>query len=548
MVDSGLRLGLGQAGCESVMDHRRRQLESERKQSVRRASSEIDKILALIGEKALRAGLPSGLLETEERQAGRVPDARRIAQLAMDSYGESILSHYGKDVARRNDDAPRAFNGAASSRRFVADLGLPDTYAGVEAPAVPEREEVHGPSEYPGLHEYQDRLAVSMVALLAQEVPGRAMLQLPTGAGKTRVAVEAVIRFARTGGLQGPVLWIAQSEDLCEQAVQSWMFVWSKVGPPETLTISRFWSGHDATPVAGNSHLVVATDAQLEQRLARREYAWLREPSVVIVDEAHRGISPRYTQILEKLGLTAQQTSRPLIGLSATPYRTNDTEAHRLAQRFGGRRLNEGLFGEEDPYTALQKLGVLAKVDHREIAGGTLTLTSAEQAAADKYGNLPPSAEQQLANDPTRNEALIREIQSLDPSWPVLVFATSVEHAKLLAALLNGQGIRSGFIDSYTPLAQRRQRIDAYRKGRIRVMTNYGVLAQGFDAPATRAVVIARPTFSPIVYQQMIGRGLRGPENGGKETCLILDVHDNIVNYGEDLAFTRFDHLWQADE
>ncbi|MDT0550866.1 hypothetical protein, partial [Streptomyces lonegramiae] len=72
------------------------------------------------------------------------------------------------------------------------------------------------------------------------------------------------------------------------------------------------------------------------------------------------------------------------------------------------------------------------------------------------------------------------------------------------------------------------------------------VLTQGFDAPATRAVVVARPTYSPNVYQQMIGRGLRGPGNGGKETCLILDVRDNITNYGKALAFTQFEHLWRA--
>jgi type I site-specific restriction endonuclease len=48
------------------------------------------------------------------------------------------------------------------------------------------------------------------------------------------------------------------------------------------------------------------------------------------------------------------------------------------------------------------------------------------------------------------------------------------------------------------------------------------------------------------MYQQMIGRGLRGPRNGGKETCLILDVADNIENYGPSLAFTGFEHLWGA--
>jgi superfamily II DNA or RNA helicase len=158
---------------------------------------------------------------------------------------------------------------------------------------------------------------------------------------------------------------------------------------------------------------------------------------------------------------------------------------------------------------------------------------------------LPSSAEETLAEDRDRNQMLIDEIAKLPDDWPVLVFATSINHARRLTARLNGLGISSRSIDSHMPMSERRNTIDAYRKGRIRIITNYGVLAQGFDAPATRAVVIARPTYSPNVYQQMIGRGLRGPKNGGKEVCLILDVHDNIENFGENLAFTGFEHLWK---
>ena len=56
---------------------------------------------------------------------------------------------------------------------------------------------------------------------------------------------------------------------------------------------------------------------------------------------------------------------------------------------------------------------------------------------------------------------------------------------------------------------------------------------------------MARPTYSPNLYQQMIGRGLRGPVNGGTEECLIVNVEDNVVQYGEQLAFREFEHLWQ---
>lgn len=545
-VDSALGLGLGPTRCCSVLEQRRKQRENERRQAVRRAQTEEAKILRLIGEEQLRAGLPPGLEEAEKATTGHEPTGERLARLAIDAYGASVLRHYNKDVATRNEDAPRSFSGSTASRRFVAELGLPESYAGSAAVTSPEMEEVNGPSEYPRLHQYQERVTDRMVELLSRPVPGRAMLRLPTGAGKTRVAVEAVIRVVRTRGLAGPILWIAQSEELCEQAVQSWRFVWSKVGPEETLTVNRFWGGNDAAPVTDNTQLVVTTDAKLDSNLVKDEYAWLHKASVVIVDEAHRAISPRYTAILEQLGLTRSRTERPLVGLTATPFRgTNEDETERLVRRFGGYRLDEGLFLGDDPHGELQSIGVLAKVDHRELQGSTLTLNEAEFAKMDESGGfLPSSAEERLGQDRDRNEMLLDEVAGLGNDWPVLLFATSVNHSKLLTAMLNGRGITSASIDSFTPLPERRNKIDAFRRDRIRVITNYGVLAQGFDAPATRAVVIARPTYSPNVYQQMIGRGLRGPENGGEERCLILDVHDNIENYGKSLAFTGFEHLW----
>ncbi|WP_248475058.1 DEAD/DEAH box helicase [Tomitella fengzijianii] len=128
----------------------------------------------------------------------------------------------------------------------------------------------------------------------------------------------------------------------------------------------------------------------------------------------------------------------------------------------------------------------------------------------------------------------------------MLLFATSVDHAKMLAVKLGDAGIRAASIDATTTVGERRNRIDQFRNGGIRVLTNFGVLSQGFDAPATRAVVIARPVYSANIYQQMVGRGLRGVRNGGKDECLILDVKDNITNFDSNLAFTEFERLWQA--
>jgi len=77
------------------------------------------------------------------------------------------------------------------------------------------------------------------------------------------------------------------------------------------------------------------------------------------------------------------------------------------------------------------------------------------------------------------------------------------------------------------------------------------LFATGLDIygenPTVRAVYVTRPTFSPNVYQQMIGRGLRGPLNGGKERCLIVNVDDNWDRFGDQLAFREFEPLWDKE-
>ena len=128
------------------------------------------------------------------------------------------------------------------------------------------------------------------------------------------------------------------------------------------------------------------------------------------------------------------------------------------------------------------------------------------------------------------------------------MFAASRSHAHTIAALLTIRGIRSVAVDSETDMGLRRRYIEEFKAGQIRVLCNYMVFSQGFDAPAVRAVYVTRPTFSPNAYQQMIGRGLRGPRNGGKETCLIVNVLDNWSRFGDRLAYREFEHLWDRAE
>ncbi|MGV9478058.1 DEAD/DEAH box helicase [Gordonia aichiensis] len=550
-VDRALGFGLGRNTCERLLEHHAKLVESQKFREqvarVRNAPTIPEKLSLLLPSDQLRAGLPDGLIASEKHESGREPGPERLAELAYNAFDDAVLREYASDIRSTFETAPAHFDGGPSARKFVSDLGFPDSFAGARIPAPPQREDAHGPVDFPALHPYQDEIARRFVGFLIEPTPSRAMLSLPTGAGKTRVAAEAVIRWIGQAGVPGgPILWIAPTAELCEQAIQSWKFVWEHVGPVTNLVLDRFWGGNSATPVTGRPHLVVATDAKLDERLDTDDYEWLRSASLVIVDEAHGATSPRYTRILELLGLTRSKTLRNLVGLTATPFRNDAELTRRLAGRFGNYRLDDGVLGD-NPIARLQELNILSRVEHTELEGMRLQLSEFELAEAAKMnGVLPKSAERRLAADEARNSELIKRITALPDDWPVLVFATSVDHAKVLAAKLNDRGIRSVAIDSGTPVADRRRSIEEFRKQNIRVITNYGVLSQGFDAPATRAVVIARPVYSANMYQQMVGRGLRGTRNGGKDECLILDVKDNIINFDNQLAFNEFEYLWNG--
>ncbi|MBD0741632.1 hypothetical protein BG418_09055 [Streptomyces sp. CBMA152] len=548
-----LGLGLSEERCRQVLKHREEIRKSGRVVTVRNQKDDADRLKVMLPAETLRERLPQGLVEHVEKTEGKADD-RTIAELAISVHGPGTLSEYRLELEAAGFALPTQMAGGHQARTFVSDLGFASEFAGFGTPALEPVLTVEGLVDLPPLHDYQAEMVGRMRDVLASSPPQRGMLSLPTGAGKTRVAVEALTETLRnlpSDRESTPVLWIAQSEELCEQAVQSWHFVWKATGPAKRLTISRLWNRNEADPVTEGFHLVVATDAKLERVIETEDYAWLREARAVVVDEAHTSLSPRYTRVLAALGLTPHRTRCPFIGLTATPFRGNSTEeTDRLVGRYGHNRLDHSADGTEilgdDPYLTLQNLEVLAWVRHQQLEGARMELDASERENFEQLRRLPSSVEERLGQDQKRNQTLLDTITDLPADWPVLLFATSVNHAKLMAALLVRRGVRAAAVSGGTDIGVRRHVIDQFRKGQIQVLANYGVLSQGFDAPATRAVIVARPTYSPNVYQQMIGRGLRGEANGGKKECLIVNVADNIDKYGEELAFRRFEYLWKT--
>ena len=499
------------------------------------------RLLAVGGPTALRRRLPRDLLLNVENMLGP-PSDHDMGELMVAVHGLDALKVMTPELERAGFDPPRQWSGSRAALRYVAELGFPREFAGFESDRRAPLLEVDGPVSLRPLHQFQRYVSDQLRAVV--EEGGRGLLSLPTGAGKTRVAVQTLVEMIARTTLASPILWVAQTDELCEQAVQTWAEVWRAVGPPDALAISRLWARNEAEPIERGSQVVVATIAKLGYCLKGTRYNWLSAPSAVLIDEAHGSTTPGYTALLRWLDLGRGRSGRPLIGLTGTPFRgRSESAADRLAGRYGRRRLDHGAFAG-DPHSELEDLGVLARVRHRILGGTELDLDAEELDYLRRTNRLPTSVEERIGSDADRNRVLLESITSLPDDWTVLVFTASVTHAQTLAALLSLRGVPSRAISADTAPAARRHYVEEFRSGRIRVLANYAVLTEGFDAPAVRAVYVGRPTFSPNRYQQMIGRGLRGPLNGGKEECLIVDVADNLVEFGGQLAFHDFDYLW----
>jgi len=116
-----------------------------------------------------------------------------------------------------------------------------------------------------------------------------------------------------------------------------------------------------------------------------------------------------------------------------------------------------------------------------------------------------------------------------------------------MAFLLQRRGVPSAVVSGASKRTARRQAIEQFREGRIRVLCNCEVLTTGFDAPRVTHVVMGRPTVSQVLYEQMVGRGLRGSKFGGTKECTIIDCVDDYRGTRPQLGYEAFRAVWYPE-
>jgi superfamily II DNA or RNA helicase len=375
---------------------------------------------------------------------------------------------------------------------------------------------------------------------------------MPTGAGKTRTAMHLVASHLSQHE-PTTVVWLAYSSELLEQAAEDFAAAWKSLGDRE-LPLVRFWGAGALDILAFRDCFIVAGLSKMHSWSQKDLDGFLRladRTSLTVMDEAHQSTARTYRQLLD--GLATKRPDAQLLGLTATPGRTwADIDADReLSDFFRGNKVRLEVEGFQNPVEYLMSEGYLARPVFRRLdVDADLSWTEEDARRLAESVDIPEEALRALATSDARNVGILTEVVNLLQKHDrILVFAIDVAHAELLAAALSAIDVEAYSITGETPRSDRAHRIKRFRSNVARpmVLTNYGVLTTGFDAPNASAAVIARPTKSLVLYSQMVGRVTRGPKAGGNESCEIVTVVDpDLPGFGSVAdAFTNWEDVWE---
>jgi DNA repair protein RadD len=477
---------------------------------------------------------------------------------------EALLIQHGADLFRSckpirkavgaaaQVDTPDAFHsGKAAAIQFVRKLGLPTELAGIPSPPRPPTALlVPGPQSLRDLEDYQREAKGEIEDALRN---GRAVIcSLPTGGGKTRVAIEALVEWAcgvlSSGGTERPVMiWAAHTQELCAQAAEAFRAVWEVRATGRTLLLGNTASigAQLKDPLQELMQeqwdaLVVVTTPIVGAK-AIEEDGWLRDlnlppVSALVIDEAHRAAAPTYGRLIGAVQNGREGTRVPVVGLTATPFRTvlgareADEATAALREIFFDGLITPAILGN-DPKQVLIDRRCLARPTYTPLRGanlGTVATAGSSQMSEEAVDlELGKLAGKSL---PRRRRVftLLHRLLEAEPEARILYFGPTVADAEVIAFLLLKSGFRAATLSAKTHASARREIIRQFKGGAYQVLCNQGVLTTGFDDPRITHVVIARPTVSLVMFEQMVGRGLRGPLFGGTDECQIHAVEDTF--------------------
>ncbi len=314
----------------------------------------------------------------------------------------------------------------------------------------------------------------------------RIMLKLPTGAGKTSIASKILENCYNSGKR---ALFICDRIELINQ------------------TSDRLLSDGIKHGVIQADHIRKNLNYNIQvcsiQTLARREKI---NADMIIIDEAH-------TLHKAHIDIIKENQNIPIIGLSATPF------AKGLGKHFD--KMIVGATTKQ-----LIELGFLCKP--KVYAPSEPDLEKIKVVA----GDYDMQELEEKTNTPKLVGDIVEHWFKLGFGKPTIVFAVNIAHSKNIVAEFVKGGVNAVHIDAYTDNDDRKEIIESFKAGRIKVLSSVDILSKGFDYPGAEVAILARPTKSLSLYIQQAGRVLRINPETNKTDCTILDHSGNTMRHG----------------
>ncbi len=403
---------------------------------------------------------------------------------------------------------PAAYGIIKGEFELLWDLSRPLTYDWVTAYAArvhlaprafpPGEMEAEPLTPAPEPHDVQ-REALDALATTRAEGERRALVVMATGLGKTLLAAYDADAFR--GTLEHPIriLFVAHRRELLVQAATTFRRVLRSVIPD--LRVG--WFAEDRSELGGD--VVVASVQKLSRpenldRLATERFDY------VVIDEVHHAEAPSYRHILSRI--------EPgfLLGLTATPDRADEGDIL-------------GLFEDNLSFRADLGAGIAAKLLVPFAYFGLKdTVDYASENIPWRNRRFDPKRLEEAVQTRERMERL-QEALRQHGGTRTLVFCCSIAHARFTKRWLEERGLRVRAVHSEPSSDDRSRALEDLAAGHIDAVCAVDLFNEGVDVPLVDRVVMLRPTESPVVFLQQLGRGLRLAE--GKERLTVIDFVGN---------------------
>lgn len=323
----------------------------------------------------------------------------------------------------------------------------------------------------------------------------RNLLIAATGTGKTVVAALDYKGLAAASKSKPSLLFVAHQRELLRQAMRTYR---------EVLRDNNFGELFDGTHTPRQGTHIFATIQTLHKHV---ESFPPKKFDVVVIDEFHHAEASTYKKVLDYL------KPKELLGLTATPERGDGVNV----QRFFDYRVAYEL----RLWDALQ-LGLVAPMHYFGINDET-DLRSVKWSRSSRAYDTASLSEFYVRLGDSRVKLILSELQKrvFDlAELKALGFCVSIDHARFMAERFNHFGIPTAAVTSKTPQIDRDQAIQRLRDGELKVLFTVDLFNEGVDIPELNTLLLLRPTESPIIFLQQLGRGLR--KMPGK-VCTVLD-------------------------